>query len=205
MKQLCFIDLDGVLVDFVEGAFERHNITIEYPDIRWNFVKQAGIPESDFWSALSTGFWAGLKPTREFHGIIGAAECKFGQENIFLCSSPCETPGCIVGKALWVDTYLPMYSRRLILTSRKEVFSGPDRVLIDDADHNIDSWVKSGGIGILVPRPWNATKNVSRNVTAEVVQKIMALPESSHCNVCGATLAHNHTGWYCPFGSEHRQ
>lgn len=175
MNTLCFIDLDGVLVDFIEGAFERHNITIEWADIRWDFVKQAGIHESDFWSVLGTGFWAGLKPTREFHGIIGAAEHKFGQENIFLCSSPCATPGCIVGKALWVDNYLPKYSRRLILTNRKEVFSGAGRVLIDDADHNIDGWVKSGGVGILVPRPWNATQNVSRNVSFEVMEAISRL------------------------------
>lgn len=175
MNTFCFIDLDGVLVDFIEGAFEYHGITIEWADIRWNFVEQAGLHPGDFWRLLGTGFWAGLKRTREFFAIIGAAEKKFGADNIFLCSSPCETPGCIVGKALWVDHYLPKYSRRLILTNRKEVFSGPGRVLIDDADHNIDGWVKAGGVGILVPRPWNATHNVSLNVSAHMVEAISRL------------------------------
>jgi hypothetical protein len=104
-----------------------------------------------------------------------ATEKRFGLENIFLCSSPCETSGCIVGKAWWVDKHLPNYSRRLILTNRKDIFSGPGRVLIDDRDDNIGDWIDAGGAGILVPRPWNATHSASRNESAYMVKAIEAL------------------------------
>lgn len=174
MNTLCFIDLDGVLADFVGGAFAYHNINIPWADIQWDFIKQAGRSAEDFWPALDQTFWASLFPTREFSSIILATEKKFGKENVFICSSPCETRGCTAGKALWVDHYLPSYSRRLIFTNRKEVFSGPGRVLIDDRDENIQSW-EVNGTGILVPRPWNATRNTSLDVSDLVVKAIERL------------------------------
>lgn len=172
MNTLCFIDLDGVLVDFVEGAFKHHHINIPWPDIKWDFVKQAGIHPEDFWNPLGLSFWANLQPTAEFPAIIAAAERKFGPENIFICSSPCKTSGCTAGKAMWVESHLPDYSGRLILTGRKSVFSGPNRVLIDDRMENIYDWVGAGGIGLLVPRPWNTSLNISRDVSHTVVKTI---------------------------------
>lgn len=169
---LCFIDLDGVLVDFVQGAFDYHDINIPWPEIQWDFLKQAGIEPDAFWTPLDQPFWASLKPTSELFVIIPAAERKFGVENVFLCSSPCETAGCITGKAMWVEKHLPSYSRRLILTNRKEVFSGPGRVLIDDRDENVEGWEKAGGIGVLVPRPWNKTKASRRNVSTLIGEAI---------------------------------
>lgn len=172
MNTLCFIDLDGVLVDFVQGAFTYHNINIPWRDIQWDFLKQANIKPDAFWSPLGQPFWASLKPTNELFVIIPAAERKFGAENVFLCSSPCETAGCITGKAAWVEKHLPSYSRRLILTNRKEVFSGSGRVLIDDRDENVESWEKAGGIGVLVPRPWNKTHAFRYNVSTLIEKAI---------------------------------
>lgn len=175
MNALCFIDLDGVLVDFVEGAFKHHNISIPWERITWEFPAQAGIGAKDFWEPLGTDFWAYLRPTRECLAIVSTAEEKFGKENVFLCSSPCLTKGCIVGKAMWIDQHLPGYTQRLILTNRKDVFSGPGRVLIDDRDENIDGWVKAGGIGILVPRPWNKIRSMRLNVSDVMIKSIEAV------------------------------
>lgn len=172
MKPLCFIDLDGVLADFVEAAFIRHDIRTPWADIQWEFVAQAGVDPETFWRSLDFDFWKSVFRTEECSSIIIAAEKKFGKENIFLCSSPCKTFGCTAGKAMWVDLNLPEYSRRLILTNRKDVFSGPGRVLIDDRDENISGWINAGGAGILVPRPWNATRNTSHNVSSLVVEAI---------------------------------
>lgn len=172
MNTLCFIDLDGVLADFVEAAFIRHDIRIPWADIQWDFVKQSGIDPETFWRSLDFDFWKNVFRTAEFSATIDAAEKKFGKENIFICSSPCKTFGCGAGKAMWVDFYLPEYSQRLILTNRKEVFSGVGRVLIDDRDENVEDWIEAGGIGILVPRPWNVTRNTSRDVSDLIVRAI---------------------------------
>lgn len=175
MNTLCFIDLDGVLVDFVEGAFKHYGINIPYPEITWDFPNQAGIPMADFFKPFGKDFWSRLCPTWEFDEIIPAAENKFGKENVFLCSHPCETDGCITGKAAWIERWLPDYTQRLVLTGRKDVFSGSNRVLIDDRDKNVDDWVKVGGVGIMVPRPWNRLKGTERDVSAHVVNSINRL------------------------------
>lgn len=172
---LCFVDLDGVLADFVNGVMKFHNFSIPWPEIGWEFDKKSGLSPGAFWGALGLKFWSTLGCTQECSAIIDAAEKKFGKDNVFLCSSPCATPGCTVGKAAWVDDHLPGYSRRLILTNRKEVFSGQGRVLIDDRDENVEGWRKLGGTALLVPRPWNVTRNPSCNVSAEVVSLIEAL------------------------------
>lgn len=175
MNPLCFIDLDGVLADFVNGAFNHHGFHVPWPEIDWEFDKKSGLSPEVFYGSLDMKFWASLTRTEECDAIINAATKKFGKDNIFLCSDPGRySCGAGAGKAIWVSNHLPDYSRRLILTNRKEVFSGPGRVLIDDRDENIKSWEVSG-TGILVPRPWNATRNTSRDVSDLVVKAIERL------------------------------
>lgn len=173
---LCFIDLDGVLAAYVEAAFAHYGIKIPWAEVEWDFIAQAGLNPEAFWRSLDFTFWKNVPRSAEFAGIISAAEEKFGRENIFICTSPCQTFGCAAGKAHWVDINLPIgYQRRLMLTNRKEVCSGPGRVLIDDLDENLHKWTVAGGTGVLVPRPWNSTRTPSHDVTDLVVQKIKAL------------------------------
>lgn len=172
---LCFIDLDGVLVDFVGGVFLFHGFSIPWAEIGWEFDKKSGKSPEDFWGPLGQTFWSSLTKTEECDTIIAAAEKKFDKDNVFLCSSPCGTLGCAAGKAVWVDNNLPGYSRRLILSNRKEVFSGLGRVLIDDRDENAEGWEKLGGTSILVPRPWNKTHESRVNVAEDVVKAIEAV------------------------------
>lgn len=158
MTKLAFVDLDGVLADFVRGALKHHkkDKKLAYADIRWDLVEQFGMGASDFWNPLGFKFWQGLSPTEEIHDILQIICGRFGAENTFLLSSPCMTKGCTQGKASWVEKHLPDYSRRLLLTNRKEVFAGKYRFLFDDHDKNCFGWVQAGGSGAcLVPRPWN--------------------------------------------------
>ena len=65
-------------------------------------------------------------------------------------------PGSCTGKALWVQSHLPEYSKRFIIsTAPKSLLAKPDTLLIDDKDENVEEFVKAGGYGILVNRPWN--------------------------------------------------
>ena len=57
----------------------------------------------------------------------------------------------------WMRRFVPDFTfDRVILIKDKYLLARPGRVLIDDADHNVDNWVAAGGEGILVPRPWNS-------------------------------------------------
>jgi hypothetical protein len=97
-----FLDLDGVLVDFLGGAMKAHGETIDkiIPG-EWWVHKYLGITEEEFWSKI-TGhqFWAGLLPLWDFHLILQIVYVfTAGQDMTWLCSSPARDPGCYSGKA----------------------------------------------------------------------------------------------------------
>ena len=61
-----------------------------------------------------------------------------------------------------------MTFRRYALTPQKHLLAGPNRILIDDNDRNIEAFRAAGGIGILFPQPWNANHESQTNKTAYV-------------------------------------
>lgn len=150
-----FLDLDGVLCDFVGASLKLHGIEIPMRAVRWNFTKQLPIGEADFWAPLGREFWASLPWTAEGRGILHAVESAFGVENVAILTAPCSNDGCMDGKRDWVSREIPTYKDRLIIARAKGFFGARGAVLIDDADHNISAFTKNGGVGVLVPRPWN--------------------------------------------------
>lgn len=174
---IALVDLDGVLVDFVGGALRKHGRSQDFTheEIRWDLPEQLGMPVGDFWKPLSEEFWAGLSWMPDGREILNVIERQVGRPNVFLCSSPCLTPGCATGKARWVETHLPTYARRLILTDQKYVFAGPRKVLVDDHDHNLMRWASAGGMVCGVPRPWNELGQRGLPVVDTVVKRLERL------------------------------
>ncbi len=150
-----FLDIDGVLADFVAGALRAHGRPPDTVVDCWDFDKKLGIEPGAFWGAFGEEFWAGLDKTAEADEIASLACRVFGDRNVCLLSSPCRTPGCLEGKRRWVDRHFPAFSRRLLLGACKEFCAGPGRVLIDDSDANVRAFRDAGGEVLLVPRPWN--------------------------------------------------
>lgn len=151
---ICFLDLDGVLVDFVGGAFALHGRSLPRRAVQWDFDKQLGIPAADFWAPMGQAFWAGLDWTPEGRLLLGGIEGLFG-ENVVLLTSPCQTVGAVEGKVDWIRQYLPRYSRRFFVGPAKHTIAGPGKVLVDDHEGNVTPFVAHGGNAVLVPRPWN--------------------------------------------------
>lgn len=59
-------------------------------------------------------------------------------------------------KAAWVQEHLPLIDPwHIVFTASKGLLAGPDRLLIDDAIHNLEAWERAGGIAIAFDRPWN--------------------------------------------------
>ena len=153
----CFLDMDGVLVDFVGGACKLHNMPYPYPALNgiWDFVEALNLNSAKFWAPMGREFWANLKPTPEMPTIIQLLENKFGKTNVCLLTSPCQTDGCIDGKMDWIKAYIPDYKRRVMFSTAKEFLAHPKTVLVDDAEHNTAPFNEHGGQGILLARPWN--------------------------------------------------
>lgn len=170
---ICFLDLDGVLADFLGAAFRLHKITLDpYPPGVWDFFPHAGIAEADFYAPLDESFWAGLPWTQDGRQILAAVEETFGVANVCLLSSPTLHPGSLSGKYRWISEHLPQYQRRFLLGPPKHLLAQPGTVLVDDSDANVGRFRKEGGEAVLVPRAWNVLHAWRDSAVSEVRQRL---------------------------------
>jgi 5'(3')-deoxyribonucleotidase len=152
----CLLDMDGVLVNFVQGTLDLHGIKKTPEEVfndhkgEFHLSKILKMPQEVFYKDMGQDFWSSLKWLPDGRKVLSLCESTFSKENIYLCTAPIRTIGCLEGKRLWVRENMPEYESRLIITSEKHLING---VLIDDADKNID---KFPGKSILLPRLWNS-------------------------------------------------
>lgn len=161
MTPVCYLDMDGVLVDFVAGACQVHRSTLylEPHLVTWDFWKTMGHTEAEFWAPMGFNFWADLNWTSEGSELLKRIEDIFG-ENVVLMTSPCDTIGSVEGKVEWIRRNCPTYSRRFFVGPPKHLTAAPSKLLVDDSDDNISKFKAAGGQAVLVPRPWNASRHL---------------------------------------------
>jgi len=127
-KNVLYIDMDGVLVDFKRGV-EAH------PEKKKYKGKEDMIP----------GIFSKLKP---MPGAIKAFKELFEKFDVYILSTPpWDNPDAWVDKRNWVEKHLPEAKRRLILTHHKNLNKGD--VLIDDSnsrgqDQFVGEWIHFG-------------------------------------------------------------
>lgn len=159
LSKVAYLDLDGVLVDFVKGALKLHNSDIKPSEIVWDIDKQLGLTPEQFWSPFNFTFWANLEWTPEGKEILELVESVYG-DNIAILTSPPKTGGAVEGKLAWVAKNMPKYKRKTFVGARKELMAAPSKLLIDDREENVDNFMEAGGGAILIPRPWNRNKDM---------------------------------------------
>ena len=166
MIEKVFIDLDGVLTDFMTAAHEFHNIPYSYDEYPYKVNERDCLPPDtsdlstrEFWERLDYGFWANLPWTEDGKAILGTIEAFVPKSKICILTSPPMNAEAVAGKVDWIKKNLPQYKRQFLVGPRKDFCASPDALLIDDANHNIDAFTKAGGAGFLVPRKWNRRHN----------------------------------------------
>jgi 5'(3')-deoxyribonucleotidase len=175
MKKV-FLDMDGVLTDYVKSACIAHNQRDPYvgdnPATSDDLKTLFGMSKADYKKPIDCfEFWAGLCHMPDGLNILAALEQQFGKRNICILSSPSMDPDAIGGRLWWIDMYLPQYKKQLFLGEPKHAIAGPDKILIDDMDANCENWVAAGGEAILVPRQWN--KNRIYDTMSFLMREIM--------------------------------
>lgn len=156
--EIAFVDLDGVLVDWHSAAFAAHGRTLveaEYPIGLWNTWEFLGLSgAAEFWKAIDgvAGFWESLLPLPWIDRVLEIAWSL--ADEVKIATSPSANPAAYSGKRAWCDRYLGGRFE-LILCRSKHLLARPDRILIDDADHNCDAFTNEGGRALLFPRRWN--------------------------------------------------
>lgn len=172
----CFLDMDGVLDDFVGAACEVHGRPSPYNmATSWGIFeieKLWGIGLEEFWKPIvdTPGFWRNLRKTPEADEIVSLVENKFGSENVAILTDPSvHDMKSVEEKQQWIEKFYPQFRDRIIFTGAKEFLAGPERVLVDDKSRNIAKFMGAGGrAAITVPRPWNLDFATSETVVSAI-------------------------------------
>lgn len=163
-----YLDMDGVIADFVGAALRLH----EYPNLfseprckgKFDLEKLLDISVSKFWKPINEcdNFWRErIYKTEDANEIVAFAE---GIGETAILTAPSLGNNCIPGKIAWVQREYPQFSRRIAFSGEKGLFASPRHILIDDKDSNILEFNRMGGKGLLVPRPWNSLHSRSGEV-----------------------------------------
>lgn len=153
----CFLDLDGVLVDMHKVLYPKLGLTDPLEMQTWNNGK-APIPQESIWNGTDADWWADLPWTEDGPEILHNVQKFFG-DNITICTSLAPWPGCAEGKLRWLQKNIPQYARRFVLTVKKAPLASPRHYLVDDSDHNTETFREAGGRALLIPRIWNNNRD----------------------------------------------
>lgn len=174
MNKIVFLDLDGVLADFVSSALEALGKSIDLnQQLEYSIENWFGITQKEFWLTIDSygeDFWRNLDVYPWARELVNMMP----KHDTYILSSPSRNPVSSSGKVAWVQANFPKLKGKIILTSHKHLLSSPNRILIDDSEHKINPFIKSGGEGILFPQPWNY--NFFQGITPE--QKISFVKEN---------------------------
>lgn len=170
-QPICYLDMDGVLVDFVSGALALHRSDLPYEEVAWELDKQLGMEPEQFWGPMDRDFWANLSWTPEGKYLLQGIEKRFGNR-VAIATSPGDER-CMLGKLDWLRRELPQYVKRTFFGQDKSLLAGWGRILVDDCDGHVAPFHEQGGQAILFPRPWNRRRHLrslrSRDLVALVL------------------------------------
>lgn len=173
---MIFVDIDGVLADFVTAAFSVHGKVFDpetYPRKEWSIANVLGISDREFWRRIDfagEAFWENLDL---FPHSLEMLEMLSRYDEICFATSPSSSPASYSGKRRWLqkmgfDLIPAMFG------SKKHLMSGPGRILIDDSPKNCEQWYKSGGTAILFKQVWNTDEKVDDKTWRSIFDEMHA-------------------------------
>lgn len=178
MINTVYLDLDGVITDFVGGVCKAFGKVNPYPkETRdysfWNAWPE--IPFKDVDAICNQEFWHNLEWVDDGRDTLRAIMGTLGLENVYLVTMPMPNLESASGKMMWINDNLPIYLGQTIITTKdvsKSLLAKPDTLLIDDKDENVDGFREAGGKALLVPRPWNRAY-LQSDRTVEIVREFL--------------------------------
>lgn len=169
MRNICFLDMDGVLVDTEAGVRALHG-----DETAKHVFGQQGVmlPEAEIFRWVNEDWWVDLPWSEDGHEILHACELAFGDGAVYICSKPTTLahPATLVGKLRWIEKHCPKYLNQYVLTRQKWDLASPDKWLVDDSEENCDRFAANGGHSVLVPRPWN--RNAGLNTVDYIIDNL---------------------------------
>lgn len=162
MFDVIFLDMDGVIADFVSAAIEVCNLPLKHDEVdQWNFFLQYMTSE-EFWQEIdrTPDFWTErVKPYPWASEVV--ALCEANANRVIFASAPCNHPQSAEGKIRWLRQHGFMGDDRndYMLGPDKYLMAKPGRLLVDDNDGNCVSFETEGGQKLVFPQPWNSCRH----------------------------------------------
>lgn len=161
-----YVDMDGVLANFLWGALKAHDrldLYENWPKGQWNISTALGVTEDAFWAKIDERkeqFWASLPKTAACDVLLTSlyrwASNPDRPANIAIATAPSLSPYAAAGKTMWLQHHYGRGFRDFVITPDKELLGQPGAVLLDDCEPNISKFSRKKGFGILVPSVTNA-------------------------------------------------
>lgn len=179
------LDVDGIVGNFVKALCVStghcyNALMSEYPPGLFWFTDLWGWTIADYrqhMRGVGSDFWRNIEPyeeAKEFYDWL----CK--KAEVFFLTHPFDG-AAIVGKDDWLRKWTDDINfTRYVATAHKHLCVAPDTLLIDDADHNVESWLKAAekkrvnAEAILFPRVWNQ-RHAERHDPYETVKREVEL------------------------------
>lgn len=159
----CLLDMDGVLVDWVNGISDYANIDNPYNDsINWGIGRYCdafGTPmtKKRIYEIMDdVDFWVNLNPLPFYKSLINTTFEIFGAENVCICTKPTRSGKCLDGKYQWIEKHVPEFKDNFIIAMDKSFCANPRHILIDDMYLNTKKFIDSGGVSLLFPTLQNS-------------------------------------------------
>lgn len=171
-----FVDMDGVLADFISSAFRAHGKEFDaatYPRCEWEICRVLGISEAEFWAKIDTDpdFWLNLNAYEWAHDLLAAVSEVCAQTR--LLTTPSNHPNSYRGKREWLNKHAIRVMPILCASSKdKALLAGPGRLLIDDSDKNVELFRAAGGAAILFPQVWNKNHPFADDPLGHVLEQL---------------------------------
>jgi 5'(3')-deoxyribonucleotidase len=162
-----YIDVDGVLADFVSRILlnynAKHGTVYTHDDIQtWDFtdILQPGQEWQDY---VDQNFWGCLDIYPWAHQLVAAVRAS-GRPYAFLTAlsddNSCTEGSALAARERWLDRHfmidpLDPPSSRMIATIRKDLVVAPGDILIDDSARNIQAIRNVGGTAWALAQPLN--------------------------------------------------
>jgi hypothetical protein len=155
-----FLDVDGVLADFMGAACRlHHRDPLEayeaWPLGVYDVLDVWGISGSAFWDPIhraGADFWANLDllpdAMRLYEGLRERG-------HVVLLTSPSRDASSLAGKCLWMQRHFGASFRDYLVGPAKRYVARAGAFLVDDFHEHTDAFTAHCGHGVLFPQLWN--------------------------------------------------
>lgn len=176
--EIIFLDMDGVLFDFVSAALKVHGIQKSKAYAKWEpgyseMHEAFGFSEDEFWSKINKKdkFWQELP---QYEWIDKLYEKASEIAKTLILSAPSKNPKSAYGKQICLQKWKGYGFRDWIFTpaKHKKLLARPGALLIDDNDQNVEEFRKAGGNAILFPQRWNSGWRAAHRGIQEVLAEL---------------------------------